>query len=199
MFRARSTAAFYDRLAVWYPLIEVFFRTSKAALGQRLDALPPTDLLDLGAGDGSSFKWYAPHRITAVELSSVMLKKARLKAPTGSRLQLGDIHNLPFPDYTFGIAVLSHVLATATNPQQVLAEAARILKPGGRLFILNHFTPEGFPGRIDALFQPFGNLLKFRSVFREEDLALPPRLFKTGSQSFWGGYFRLLEYQLQGD
>lgn len=165
----------------------------------RLAELPPTDLLDLGAGDGSSFKWYTHHRITAVELSSVMLGKACLKAPEGSQLQLGDIHNLPFPDHTFGIAVLSHVLATAENPQRVLAEAARVLQPGGRLFILNHFTPNGLPGLVDALFQPFGTLLKFRSIFREEALPLPSGLHKKGSQFFFGGYFRLLEYQLQDD
>ena len=191
----QKTAAFYDAFRPFYPWVDFFFRKQKEALGCLLDALPAGQLLDLGTGNGSSFPAFGKHTITGVDISEKMLQKARKRAPKNAQLVCADIHALPFPDAVFDYAVLSHVLATVAAPERVLSEAARVLKPGGKLFILNHFTPSGPMGFLDKMFRPFSGIFRYRSVFYEQDLPLPADFRKISARYWLGGYFGLLEFE----
>ncbi len=186
---------FYDHFAPLYPLVDAFFRTQKKALAALLEAESSGALLDMGIGNGSNFQAYQRHRVTGVDISSQMLRKAKEKAPENATLLLADIHHLPFSDAAFDYVVLSHVLATVARPEMVLSEAARVLKPGGKLFLLNHFTPRNWWGITDRIFAPFSRLFAFRSVFYEEGLSLPSTLQKRSARSWFGGYIRLLMYE----
>ena len=53
-----------------------------------------------------------------------------------------DGENLQFPDCYFDYVVLSHVITVVDDPEKLLEETYRVLKPNGKIFILNHFTPK---------------------------------------------------------
>ncbi len=105
--------------------------------------LPPLDVADLGCGEGyltvETARW-ARH-VTAVDRSPGVLARAKALA---SRKRLsnitwkkGELEKLPIDDRAMDVALLSQALHHAGDPAGALAEAARILKPGGRLLILD--------------------------------------------------------------
>lgn len=118
-----------------------------AAIEARLLAdLPPGPLgrlLDIGTGTGRMLELLAPRAETAVgiDLSREMLAlaRARLAAAGLGRcaLRQADMARLPFRAASFDLAVLSMVLHYADDPAAVLAEAARVLAPGGTLAVID--------------------------------------------------------------
>jgi SAM-dependent methyltransferase len=105
--------------------------------------LPPLEVADLGCGEGyltvETARW-ARH-VTAVDRSQGVLARAKALA---SRKRLsnitwkkGELEKLPIDDRAMDVALLSQALHHAGDPAGALAEAARILKPGGRLLILD--------------------------------------------------------------
>ena len=106
-----------------------------------------------------------------------------------------DGENLLLPKAGFDYVVMSHVLAVAKDPDKLLEQVYRVLKPGGKLFILNHFTPDNSLKYIDRAFQPFSRLFHFKSFFRLEDIHGLKR-FSPVSQKGQGigSYFKLLTY-----
>lgn len=99
-------------------------------------------VLDVGTGTGILafiLRDFCP-RVTAVDISSGMLEQARgnaqwLKADVTFRL--ADAEHLPFPDETFTALTNRIVLWTLPHPEQALAEWKRVLRPGGRLVIID--------------------------------------------------------------
>ncbi|MEW9855733.1 ArsR/SmtB family transcription factor [Novosphingobium sp. M1R2S20] len=98
-------------------------------------------LLDVGTGTGRMAELFAPRaaRITALDKSPEMLRVARSrldKMPSGAvDLVQGDFTALPFDEDTFDTVLFHQVLHYAQNPAAVLAEAARVTRPGGRVAI----------------------------------------------------------------
>jgi SAM-dependent methyltransferase len=105
--------------------------------------LPPYDVADLGCGEGyltvETARW-AKH-VTAVDRSAGVL--ARAKALAGRKKmsnitwKKGELEKLPIETGTMDVAVLSQALHHANEPAESIKEASRILKPGGRLLILD--------------------------------------------------------------
>ncbi len=100
-------------------------------------------LLDIGTGTGQLLELLAP-RITSglgVDASRAMLAlaRARLSRPglTHCTVKLGDMYRLPMADGSFDHVVLQMVLHYAEDPAAALAEAARVLKPGGTLVVID--------------------------------------------------------------
>jgi len=107
---------------------------------------PPKSLLDIGTGTGRILQLLAP-RIgfgLGVDLSREMLAVARANLDRTSlrncQVRQGDMYHLPLPDGSFDAATLHNVLRFADDPGAALAEAARVLRPGGRLVIVD-FAP----------------------------------------------------------
>lgn len=100
-----------------------------------------SNLLDIGTGTGRVLELLAPRvaQGLGVDASKAMLALARARlARTGlthCAVRLADMYRLPLADASFDIAVLQMVLHYAEDPAGVLAEAARVLRPGGRLFV----------------------------------------------------------------
>jgi ubiquinone/menaquinone biosynthesis C-methylase UbiE/DNA-binding transcriptional ArsR family regulator len=107
---------------------------------------PPRSLLDIGTGTGRVLQLLAP-RIgfgLGVDLSREMLAVARANLDRTSlrncQVRQGDMYHLPLPDGSFDAATLHNVLRFADDPGAALAEAARVLRPGGRLVVVD-FAP----------------------------------------------------------
>lgn len=121
------------------------------ALAEALADLPGAgllgDVLDIGVGSGVLLRLLAPRARSAVglDISKGMrvLARSRLQEAGFGKctIRAGDMHALQFPDLSFDVVVLDEVLALTDKPQAVLAEAARVLRPAGRLLILDRILP----------------------------------------------------------
>jgi ArsR family transcriptional regulator len=115
----------------------------EAALLQMVPGQAVGRLLDIGTGTGRVLELLAP-RIShgvGVDASKAMLElaRARLARPGLGHcsVRLADMYRLPFPNDGFDLAVMQMVLHYADDPPGVLAEAARVLRPGGRLIVID--------------------------------------------------------------
>jgi SAM-dependent methyltransferase len=105
--------------------------------------LPPLDVADLGCGEGyltvETARW-ARH-VTAVDRSPGVLARAKGLAERKKLANIawkkGELEKLPIDSATIDVALLSQALHHASDPAKALEEASRILKPGGRLLILD--------------------------------------------------------------
>jgi SAM-dependent methyltransferase len=115
----------------------------EAALLSLVSDDAPTRLLDIGTGTGRVLELLAPRvaQGLGVDASKTMLALARARlARTGvthCAVRLADMYRLPLPNAFFDIAVLQMVLHYAEDPAGVLAEAARVLRPDGRLIVID--------------------------------------------------------------
>jgi SAM-dependent methyltransferase len=115
-----------------------------AAFGdEALRALLPADLVvaDLGCGTGDLAARLAPHvaRVVGVDRSAAMLRAARrrLEALSNVDLRQGDLEALPLDDASCGAALLVLALTYVAEPARAVAEAARVLAPGGVLAVVD--------------------------------------------------------------
>jgi ArsR family transcriptional regulator len=128
----------------------------RGLFGSRAEFLPLLGLLDpdwvvgeLGIGTGGLAAMLAPYvnRVVGVDRSAPMLEAARerLAAADNVDLRLGELEALPIEDDELDLAVLSLVLHYVLEPGEVFAEAARGLKPGGRLLVVDMRAHERGP------------------------------------------------------
>ena len=114
-------------------------RTWEAMARSALPLLEPGDVLDIASGDGVLAELLAPHSHRYVCLDSstkvVLAASERLRKLKNVEVQEGDMHALPFDDGHFDLVVLMHALTYADEPARAVAEAARVLRPGGRLLL----------------------------------------------------------------
>lgn len=129
----------WDRLRSLHSPDEQVEEKLLAALGET--ALG--NVLDIGTGTGRMAELFAPKAasIVALDKSLDMLRVARAKLqhlPAGGvELVQGDFANLPFAAHRFDTVLLHQVLHFAQDPAAVLAEAARVSRPGGRIAIID--------------------------------------------------------------
>ena len=130
------------------------------------------EVLEIAAGTGRNIPFYAEDvKLTAIELSPAMLEIARGRAETLGReadLRVGDAQVLPFPDARFDAVVCTLGLCTIPSPQMAVREAARVLKPGGRLLTLEHVRSPLLPVCIvQAVLNPITVLAESDHLLRE--------------------------------
>lgn len=101
-------------------------------------------ILEVGVGTGLSFDDYdETTEVTGIDLSAPMLEKARAKMASGRYPHVRDVllmdaHNLAFADASFDCVVAQFVITLVANPERVLSECHRVVKPGGRIILINH-------------------------------------------------------------
>lgn len=117
------------------------------------------ETLEVGIGRGRTLPFYAGDiHLTGIELSGVALQVARRRADAlglNATLREGDAAALPYPDGHFDTVVFSFVLCTIPDDRRAVAEAVRVLRPGGRLLLVEHVrSPNRVVRTIERLLQP---------------------------------------------
>lgn len=142
--RSRSQEFFAASVAQWDAVRAELFghRTDLLALPGLFDE--EWTLGDLGCGTGQVAAAVAPfvRRVIAVDQSRAMLAaaRARLRGVENVEIRSGDLEELPIEDRELDAAVLLLVLHYLVDPAKALSEAWRVLKPGGRLLVMD-MTP----------------------------------------------------------
>jgi ubiquinone/menaquinone biosynthesis C-methylase UbiE len=155
----------YDRLAENYdrafaPFEKRFMSRWRA---ETLSHLPENArILEIGAGTGLNFRFYpSSKQAVASEISFKMLEFARGKA---SEIQLvqANAEILPFDENAFDAAFATLVFCSIPNPQNAFTELQRVVKPHGKIVLLEHVRPGGLLGIVF-------DILNFATVALIED------------------------------
>jgi ubiquinone/menaquinone biosynthesis C-methylase UbiE len=131
-------------LSLHIPLGERLFRT------RRFDLRGMKSILDVGSGAGQIAKHLLKYsdpgaRVTCMDLSRQMLRRARNRLKSSVPLFVAaDLSSLPFADESFDGITCGYVLEHLPDPRMGLAELARVLQRGGRMFLLT--TEDNFSG-----------------------------------------------------
>ena len=144
--RARvASESFRDKGADWDEIraLELPARAVEDALVSLIPADPPGRLIDIGTGTGRVLELLAGkvREGMGIDASRAMLALARARLAQGGMshcaVRLADMYRLPLPDGSYDTAVLQMVLHYAEDPAGAVAEAARVLRPGGRLIVID--------------------------------------------------------------
>lgn len=141
--RQDKMRAFFDSVAGRLGKDYVPGKSWKSLAEALLRLMPPMTIADLGAGDGSFSLLLAQNakNVIAVDSSAKMIEFAREQARRhhvkNIDYRLGDMEELPLDDEAVDLVFFSQSLHHALHPSQAVAEAARILRPGGRVAILD--------------------------------------------------------------
>ena len=127
----------YDRQIGWWER-RVFGQDNRAWAAQRARG----DVLEVAIGTGLNIPLYDTEvKLTGVDLSPEMLDVARRRVADLDRtveLREGDAHRLAFDDASFDTVVCTFSLCNIPDPQQAVTEMRRVLRPGGRLVLVDH-------------------------------------------------------------
>src|SRR5690348_8749612 len=105
-------------------------------------------ILEIGVGTGLSFDDYdGSTEITGIDISEPMIARARVRAASGrypfvKGLAVMDAHHLRYDDASFDCVVGQFVITLVADPERVLGECARVVKPGGQIILVNHLYSE---------------------------------------------------------
>jgi ArsR family transcriptional regulator len=112
---------------------------------EELGPTPVGELLDIGTGSGLMLQILGPRarRAVGVDISAPALRLARTRIHGAGlshcEFRRGDMYSLPFDDASFDTVSIDRVLAAAERPAAAIAEAARTVRPDGRLIVIEDF------------------------------------------------------------
>jgi ubiquinone/menaquinone biosynthesis C-methylase UbiE len=157
------------------------------------------EVLELAAGTARNLPFYPPGvKLTAVELSPEMLAIGRKRAEEVGRdvdLRQGDVQDLDFQDASFDTVVCTLGLCTIPEPPKAVAEAKRVLRPGGKLILLEHVRSPSLPVRaIERMLDPISVRFQADHLTREPLDYLKAEGFEVErlERSKWGIVERVL-------
>jgi phosphatidylethanolamine/phosphatidyl-N-methylethanolamine N-methyltransferase len=193
----------------WAPIYDSSFGLiTRAGRRRAVDYINTRDgaVLEVGVGTGLSLDDYAAHlEVTGIDVSAEMLDKARRKvAERGLShvrdLQVMDARTLEFPDAAFDTVVGMYLVSVVPEPERVMAEMARVCKPGGEVLVVNHFARDrGVLSWLERGFAPLANLLGWHSDFDQARIMGVPELELRESARFPPfGMFSFLRFAKAG-
>jgi ubiquinone/menaquinone biosynthesis C-methylase UbiE len=183
---------YYDRLAPRYDRsIRFCDRLLSVDEGRRWVTSQATgDVLEIGVGTGLNLPLYERTlRIMGVDLSEAMLAEARARAAAIGRdvdLRQGNAEALDFPGDRFDTVVFSFCLCSIPDDRKAVAEGVRVLKPGGRVLLLEHVRS---PSRVvsfgQRLAEPLALRLQADHLIREPLVHLQAESLRIESVHRW--------------
>jgi methyltransferase OMS1 len=152
---ATKVARLYDSYAASYDVLDGGALASGLGYDELRNSLvgqAKGTILEVGVGTGLNlpyYNWDGVNSVTVSDVSLEMITIAARRANSDGKVigqpiafQPADVANLPFPDNTFDTVVDTFSLCVFPNPEKALKEMARVLKPGGRLLLLEHTRSE---------------------------------------------------------
>jgi phosphatidylethanolamine/phosphatidyl-N-methylethanolamine N-methyltransferase len=168
-------------------------RRSIELLGLR----PGERVLVVGAGTGADLPWIPTGvSVLATDLTPAMLDRAVPRRRPGVELRVMDGQRLELPDASFDAVILHLILAVIPDPAACLREAARVLRPGGRIAVFDKFLADSAePGPLRRLAN-----VPARLLFTEINRKMGEILERSGTglrverdePAFLGSVFRIL-------
>ncbi len=151
--KPEEVAAMFDGVAKRYDLVNDLLSLGQTTRWRRavtklIDPKPGMEILDMAAGPGASSEPLAKAgaTVTSADFSQGMLDAGRKQRPY-LNFQWADALKLPFGDNSFDLYTISFGLRNTQNPEKALAEALRVIRPGGRLVIVEFSAPTWRPFR----------------------------------------------------
>jgi phosphatidylethanolamine/phosphatidyl-N-methylethanolamine N-methyltransferase len=164
-----------DAYRRWAPVYDsTFGRFSAAGRRSAVDVINRRQgrVLEVGVGTGLSLPHYARHLdIVGIDLAPEMLEKARERVARSKLAHVSGLHEmdagaLTFGDATFDTVVAMYVMTVVPHPDRVMAELARVVRPGGQVLLVNHFSQDdGVRGFVERRMAPFGDRLGWHPLF----------------------------------
>lgn len=147
------------------------FQPGRREVISRMNCQARDRILEVGVGTGISLPLYPSNvAITGIDLSADMLEFARARKDTHQLDQVElfemDAEQMSFADNSFDKVVAMYVASVVPHPQRLVEEMYRVCKPGGELFIVNHFHHSNpVIGRLEKFIAPLSKMLGFRPDF----------------------------------
>lgn len=165
----------YKRYAGSYDRIfgKVFEHGRRALIG-KMNFAPGQRILEVGVGTGLSLPLYPPDvSVVGIDISPHMLWQARNYtnggAPGTCSLSLMDAQCMSFDDNSFDQVAVMYVVTVVPEPEKMMEEIRRVCKPGGDIFVVNHFSNHHLvPRMVETVMLPFKGLLGFSPRFSME-------------------------------
>ena len=134
----------YDRIAGLYDAVDWFI---PSRWRRQAAAMVCGRVLEVGVGTGLNLPYYTDRcsGVLGIDISTGMLAKARERIPlcrVPVQLEVMDIQDLPLDSVSFDCVLAAFVFCTVPDPAAGLRECHRVLKPGGRLILLEHTGSE---------------------------------------------------------
>jgi len=164
-------------------------------------------ILDVGTGTGLSLPYFVDDfEVTGIDLSADMLLRAEQKAKRRklrniTALHVMDAANMQFETGQFDSVLATFVMSVVPNPENVLREMARVLRPGGRLYLFNHFRADDEEKKILAMAEraiaPVSRKVGFHSDFCRSQLDFEAANLRLLTEEYLGplDMFTLLTLQ----
>jgi ubiquinone/menaquinone biosynthesis C-methylase UbiE len=144
------------------------------------------EVLEIAVGSGRNLPFYPPAiKLTAIEFSPEMLAIARRRAEQLGRefdLREGDAQALEFGDASFDTVIITLALCTIPDDRKAAREARRVLRPGGKLVLMEHVRSPSLPVRVvQRLIEPLSIRFEADHLTREPLDYLPDEGFEIES------------------
>lgn len=172
----RRYANIYD--LVFGPVLE----PGRRRMVERMACKPGESVLEIGVGTGLSLRHYpASTHITGIDLSRDMLAKASIRVKRAGwdnvSLMHMDAQQLAFDDNSFDKVAVMYVASVVPDPDAMMREIRRVCRPGGDIYVVNHFSRKGHHLHwLENLAAPFSKLIGFRPLFPLTDFVTLTRL-----------------------
>jgi len=196
-----SVRTAYRRWARAYDLVMgAILRPGRKEVLELMQCRAGDHILEVGVGTGLSLPLYPANvQITGIDLSTDMLERAEVRRQRYRlhhvELREMDAESMSFAEHSFDKVVAMYVASVVPHPERLVAEMQRVCKPGGDIYIVNHFLhAHPLVAGIERLLAPLSKLVGFRPDFSLEGFIERTGLDVVERRGVnLGGYWTLLK------